>query len=64
MTLVRRGIELTEKGSGVEVKFPSGEKRYVINCKLTGDTGEQDRIILNAGRAVDYRAPKLPRMGI
>ena len=37
MTLVRRGIKLTEKGSGVEVLFPSGEKRVVINARLTGN---------------------------
>lgn len=46
MTLVRRGIALTEKGSGVEVKFPSGERRFVLNAKLTGNVADQDKIIL------------------
>lgn len=53
MTISRRGIALTEKGSGVEVKFPSGEKRFVRNLPLTGDTEQQDRIIGEAKRPLD-----------
>ena len=54
ISLSRRGIILTQKGSGVEVKFPSGEKRFVRNMPLTGDTETQDRIIGEAGRPLDY----------
>ena len=54
MTLVRRGIALTEKGSGVEVKFTSGERRFVLNARLTGNAADQDKIILEAGRPVPY----------
>lgn len=55
MSLSRRGIILTQKGAGVEVKFPSGEKRFVLNAKLTGDITDQDRIIIAAGEPVNYK---------
>lgn len=55
MTISRRGILLTEKGNGVEVKFPSGEKRFVINAKLTGDKEAQDKIIIEAGKPKEYK---------
>jgi hypothetical protein len=54
MSVIRHGIRLTTKGSAVEVLFPSGEKRLVINAKLTDDISEQDAIIANAGRPADY----------
>jgi hypothetical protein len=54
MSVIRRGIKLTAKGSAVEVLFPSGEKRLVINAKLTDDISEQDAIIANSGRPADY----------
>lgn len=54
MSLSRRGIILTQKGAEVEVKFPSGERRFVCNMPLTGDTDIQDRIIAEAGRPSDY----------
>ena len=54
MSLSRRGIILTQKANGVEVKFPSGERRFCINCKLTGDVADQDRIILQAGKPKEY----------
>jgi hypothetical protein len=59
MSVTRRGIKLTAKGSAVEVLFPSGEKRLVINAKLTGNVAEQDEIILNAGKPSDYRLPNM-----
>ena len=60
MSLSRRGIILTQKGSGVEVKFPSGEKRFVYNMQLTGDTETQDKIIAEAGRPMDYFRKQRP----
>jgi hypothetical protein len=54
MSISRRGIILTQKANGVEVKFPSGEKRFCINCKLTGEVADQDRIIFEAGKPKDY----------
>jgi hypothetical protein len=57
MSVTRRGIKLTAKGNAVEVLFPSGEKRIVINANLTGDVAEQDEIILHAGKPADYSAP-------
>lgn len=54
MSLTRRGIILTQKANGVEVKFPSGEKRFVLNAVVTGNKEKQDKIILEAGRPRDY----------
>lgn len=54
MSLSRRGIILTQKVGGVEVKFPSGEKRFVIGVNLTGDKEAQDKIIIAAGKPRDY----------
>lgn len=58
MGLSRRGIIPTQKANGVEVKFPSGEKRFVGNVKLTGIGEEQDKIISEATRPVDYFRPQ------
>lgn len=55
MTLIRRDIELTQKASGVEVKYPSGEKRFVLNAKLTDAATDQDRIIIEAGKPKEYK---------
>ena len=58
MSLSRRGIILTQKANGVEVRFPSGEHRFVGNVKLTGIGEEQDKIISEATRPVDYFRPQ------
>lgn len=52
MTIYRHGIKLTEKGNGIAVLWPSGEKRFVINAKMPDekDYRKQDIIIYEAGK--------------
>jgi hypothetical protein len=57
MSISRRGIILTQKANGVEVRFTTGERRLVLNGKLTGDIADQDKIILSAGKPLDYKEP-------
>jgi hypothetical protein len=54
MSLVRKGIILEQVGSGVRVTFPSGENRTVLCATLSGCGEEQDKIIIEAKRTVDY----------
>lgn len=55
MILVRKGIILEQVGSGVRVTFPSGEPHMVLCATLTGNTEEQDDIIIQAKKPRDYR---------
>jgi len=55
MSLVRNGVILEQVGSGVRVTFPSGEKRMVLCAVLSGCGEEQDKIITEAKRPVEYR---------
>ena len=55
MSLVRNGVILEQVGSGVRVTFPSGEKRMVLCASLTGCGEDQDKIITEAKRPVEYR---------
>ena len=55
MSLVRNGVILEQVGSGVRVTFPSGEKRMVLCATLSGCGEDQDKIITEAERPVDYQ---------
>lgn len=49
-----RGIRLIQKAAGVEVIFTTGERRYVINTRLTDKAIDQQQIIYAAQRPGDY----------
>jgi hypothetical protein len=53
----KRGVRFAAKGSGVEITFTTGEKRFVLGVALPeeSDTEGQSRIIIAAGRPVAYR---------
>ena len=59
MSLVRKGIILEQVDSGVRVTFPSGEPYMVLCATLTGNTEEQDNIIIQAKKPRDYRQAPL-----
>jgi hypothetical protein len=52
----KRGVRFTEKGSGVEIVFTTGEKRFVLaTMPAEKDDEGQARIILAAGKPIAYR---------
>jgi hypothetical protein len=53
----KRGVRFAAKGSGVEITFTTGEKRFMVNAKLPDekDTEAQNHLIGNAGGPIAYR---------
>jgi hypothetical protein len=52
----KRGVRFAAKGSGVEITFTTGEKRFVLAALPDEkDTERQNHLIGEAGRPVAYR---------
>lgn len=51
--VLRHGYVLMAKGEHVLVIHPNKSRTKVLNCRLTEETA--DRIILEAGKPVEYR---------